>query len=206
MWSTKVAFYDGKVVANIVIYTTDHGDAAGSHRMMDKHYVMYEEEVHVPLLVRWPGHVAPGSTCTDFVSNGLDLGPTILEAFGLDIPETFQGKSFLPLLQGQKMDDRREVAFSTYHGQQFGLYDMRMVRDERYMYIWNPTDIDEFYDLQEDPAELVNLAGSEVDQCLGPVYRQKILDIFGALDDRLITLSPWMRQWLGGSSPLNVFS
>jgi arylsulfatase A-like enzyme len=114
----------------------------------------------------------------------------------VDIPEAFQGKSFLPQLLGQAAAEKWDVAFSSYHGQQFGLYDMRMVRDERYKYVWNPTDMDEFYDLQEDPAELVNLAGSEIDRRLGPIYRQKVLDVFGALGDRLVKRNTWMRQWL----------
>jgi arylsulfatase A-like enzyme len=187
----------GQADETMVIYTADHGDAAGSHRMMDKHYVMYEEEVHVPLLVRWPGHVAEDSTCDNFISNCLDLGPTLLEACGVPIPETFQGKSFLPQLQGKPAIDPWPVAFSSFHGQQFGLYDMRMIRDERYKYIWNPTAVDEFYDLQEDPAELVNLAGSEIDERLGAGYRRKVLELFGALDDRLMTRGPWVKQWLG---------
>lgn len=187
----------------VVIYTTDHGDAAGSHRMMDKHYVMYEEEVHVPLLVRWPGRIEPNSTCDDFVSNCLDLGPTILEACGMDIPDTFQGKSFFPQLRGENANDTWPVAFATYHGQQFGLYDMRMVRDERYKYVYNPTDVDEFYDLQEDPAELVNLAGDEIDKRLGPAYRKMVLDLFSSLDDKLMTRSTWVKNWLeqGKESP-----
>jgi len=186
----------GQSENTIVIYTTDHGDAAGSHGMIDKHYVMYEEEVHVPLLVCWPDQVAANSTCEDFVSNGLDLGPTLLEACGVEIPETFQGKSFLPQLRGNEAEAGWPVAFSTYNGQQFGLYNMRMIRDKRYKYVWNPTDVDEFYDLQEDPAELVNLAGSEVDKQLGSDYRKKLGELFASLDDRLITKSHWMQQYL----------
>ncbi|MGI6705095.1 MAG: sulfatase-like hydrolase/transferase [Clostridia bacterium] len=38
----------------IIIYTSDHGDMCGGHRMIDKHYVLYEDNVKVPLLIRWP--------------------------------------------------------------------------------------------------------------------------------------------------------
>ena len=180
----------------IVLYTTDHGDAAGSHRMIDKHYVMYEEEVHVPMLVRWPGKIKANSTCEDFVMNELDLGPTILDMFDIEIPGSFQGKSVLPQLLGHNNPNSWPLAFSSYHGQQFGLYDMRMIRDERFKYILNPTDVDEFYDLQEDPSELNNLIGSEKDLKLGDAYRQKIFDTFSALDDKLMTRSVWMKNLL----------
>ncbi|MCD6520055.1 MAG: sulfatase-like hydrolase/transferase, partial [Anaerolineae bacterium] len=47
----------GLAAETIVIYTTDHGDACGGHRMIDKHYIMYEDVVHVPLVIRWPGMI-----------------------------------------------------------------------------------------------------------------------------------------------------
>lgn len=188
----------------VVVYTTDHGDAAGSHRMMDKHYVMYEEEVHVPLIVRWPGVVRKNSGCSDFVMNALDLGPTLLDLYSLPVPDTFQGKSFLPQLKGKTQEDPWPAAFSSYHGQQFGLYDMRMIRDERYKYVYNPTDTDEFYDLQEDPGERHNLIGSDKDIALGGAYRRRIYETFHALDDRLMTQGPWIRNHLDPIKSLQV--
>ena len=128
----------------VVVYTTDHGDAAGSHRMMDKHYVMYEELVHVPLVVAWPGQVSAGATCDDFVVHYLDLGPTLLELAGLAPEgEAAQGLPFVPQLEGREPRSRRDCVFSTYSGQQFGLYSQRMIRDRRYKLVWNATDVDE---------------------------------------------------------------
>lgn len=180
----------------IIIFTTDHGDAAGSHRMIDKHYVMYEEEVHIPLIIRWPEMIGKNSSCDDFIVGALDLGPTILNLYGIDIPDSFQGISFLPQLRGEKNQSTRDHVFSSYHGQQFGLYDMRMVRDNRYKYIFNPTDTDEFYDLQEDPWELQNLAGGSADARLGSYYRNLVFETFAMLDDRLMTKSPWIQNVL----------
>ena len=67
----------GEAANTLVIFTTDHGDAAGSHGMMDKHYVMYQEEVHIPLIMKWPGHITPNSRCRAFTLGGLDLSATI---------------------------------------------------------------------------------------------------------------------------------
>ena len=135
----------------VIVYTTDHGDAAGSHRMMDKHYVMYEEVVHVPLVVALPGRVAGRATCDDFVVHTLDLGPTLLELAGLPVPQQPQGISLVPRLEGREPGIRRDCVFATGSGQQFGLYSQRMIRDRRYKLVWNATDVDELYDLEADP-------------------------------------------------------
>jgi arylsulfatase A-like enzyme len=139
----------------LVIYSSDHGDMCGSHGMVDKHYIMYDDVTRVPMMVRWPGVVRPGLVVDDFVSNAVDLPSTILEAAGAAIPETFQGKSLLPALKGESGTGREDI-FASYHGNQFGAFSQRMVRDRRYKYVWNATDRDEFYDLERDPGELVN--------------------------------------------------
>jgi arylsulfatase A-like enzyme len=179
----------------LIIFTTDHGDAAGSHCMMDKHYVMYDEEVHVPLICSWPGVIPAGGVCHDFVSHFLDLPVTLLELIGLPVPETYQGRSFLPQLEGRASEDPRPFAFSSYNGQQFGLYCQRMVRDRKYKYVWNATDIDECYDLENDPHELVNLAADERHDALCRSYRQKVHEVFTGLKDPLV-LSRWNERWL----------
>ncbi|MFD0713902.1 sulfatase-like hydrolase/transferase [Paenibacillus sp. GCM10027626] len=140
----------------IVIYTSDHGDLCGGHRMLDKHYVMYDDLVKVPLAIRWPGVIAPQQRCDAFVHHVLDLPPTILEWIGEKAPEHFHGRSLLPLLQGELPADWRTAAVSTYNGQQFGLFVQRMIRTNSWKYVWNPTDRDELYDLAGDPDELVN--------------------------------------------------
>jgi arylsulfatase A-like enzyme len=68
----------------IVVFTSDHGDMCGSHQMLDKHYVLYDDILRVPLLVRRP-HQAP-RVCDSFVSNCLDIPATILRWFNLEPP------------------------------------------------------------------------------------------------------------------------
>lgn len=140
----------------VVVYTTDHGDMCGSHGMIDKHMVMYDDVVRVPLLVRWPGLSTPGP-CDAFVSGALDLAATLCDGAGIPAPSTFVGQSLLPLLRGEP-DPARDAAFAMYHGSQFGLYSQRMVRDAHWKYIWNATGEDELYDLAADPGEITNLA------------------------------------------------
>ncbi len=137
----------------VMIYTADHGDMCGSHRMPDKHYVMYDDVVRVPMIVKWKDHFAPGRS-SDFVHNFLDLHCTILELAGAKGDTVCDGKSLMNQLQGH--DEGRKYAVSTYNGQQCGLYNQRMIRSASYKYIWNMTDVDELYDMEKDPYELTN--------------------------------------------------
>ena len=85
-----------------------------------------------------------------------DLPPTILDLLGLDPTKIVHSRSFLQLLKGQQVSDWRNCVVSTYNGQQFGLYTQRMLRTREWKYVWNTTDVDELYDLRNDPDELVN--------------------------------------------------
>ena len=147
----------GLAERTLVVYTSDHGDLCGGHGMIDKHYVMYDDVVRVPLLLRWPGHLPAGRTVDTLVTAALDLAVTFCAAAGLPQPATFQGRSLLPLAAGVE-DTGRDAIFATYHGNQFGLYSQRMVRTQRWKYVWNATAEDELYDLAHDPGELTNLA------------------------------------------------
>ena len=69
---------------------------------------LYEFGIHVPLIIRWPGAVKPGTTSTELVS-GEDLAPTLLEAAGQAVPVEMTGKSFLKLLKGESFEGRKYV-------------------------------------------------------------------------------------------------
>ena len=87
---------------------------------------------------------------------------------------------------------RRYVTSST-NGQQFGLVTSRMLRDTRFKYIWNATDIDELYDLEADPGEHVNLAHSAAHAALLAVMRRELHARLKAHDDPFIKAG-----WLDG--------
>ena len=189
--------------STLVIYTTDHGDNCGGHRMIDKHYVMYEDVVHVPLAMRWPGVITPGQVRKEFVVHALDLASTICEAAGLPIPTDYQGHSLMPLARGESPADWREDVVATYHGAQFGLYEQRMLRDRRFKYVWNPTDVDELYDLEADPWELQNLVGRpEYAETLCRM-RQRLLARLTAQGDGIVR-TDWMRRQLSEGRKLGA--
>lgn len=164
----------------LVVYTADHGDMCGSHGMVDKHFVMYDDVTHVPLILRGPGF-EPGTLRDDFVSNAVDLPATLCAVAGADKPESFSGKNILE-------PTGREDIFSTYSGNQYGGYSHRMVRDRRWKYIWNATAEDELYDLETDPGELTNRATDP--QCIAQLDRlqDRLLEWLDEVDDPLFNV------------------
>jgi arylsulfatase A-like enzyme len=179
-----------------VVYTSDHGDLCGGHRMMDKHYVLYDDVVKVPLILRWPGRIDAGRTSSRFVSNMLDIPPTVLELLGQQIPDFFHGRSLLPLLQeGSPPAEWRNEAVSTYNGQQFGLYTQRMIRTDRWKYVWNTTDVDELYDLHNDPDELTNRIYETAHAEVLRELRERLYTVLLAEGDGLVR-NEWLRGQL----------
>lgn len=145
----------GELENTIVVFSADHGESLGAHDCQDKGHFMYEEIYRIPLIIRTPGQ-RPGRE-HGLVST-VDLCPTILDWAGDPDPaEGRDGRSLLPLLDGAEIEWRTEVV-SEFHGLVIG-YTQRMITDERYKYVWNVGDLDEFYDLRNDPYELHNLVG-----------------------------------------------
>lgn len=139
----------------LVIYSSDQGWYLGEHGWFDKRW-MYEESFRTPLLVRWPGHTAPGSTTKAFAMN-LDFAQTFLEAAGVPAPKSMQGASLVPLLEGKSPGGWRQSVY--YHYYEFPadhrVRPHRGVRTERYKLIeFYDLGLWELYDLQTDPLEL----------------------------------------------------
>jgi arylsulfatase A-like enzyme len=177
----------------LVIYTADHGDMCGGHRMIDKHYIMYEDVCRVPLIMRWPNGIKPGSRHEGFVSNSIDLPITYLDIFNLEKPESFSGLSLLPAMFGDKKPVRKDI-FCSWNGNQFGQFSQRMVFDGKWKYIWNATDRDELYNLEDDPFELENLASNSSSSCEISIMRKRLLEWMKKTGDKL--LNDWIKNQL----------
>lgn len=77
---------------------------------------LYDPGLHVPLIARWPGRIAPGTVATELIS-GEDITPAFLDAAGVPPPQEMSGRSFLPRLRGQAYQPRQHVfAARLYHG------------------------------------------------------------------------------------------
>ena len=104
----------------------------GSERCISDRRWVYDSGIHVPLIVRWPGKIPPGSVSDDLVSL-MDLGPTVLSIAGVSIPSHMQGQAFL----GDQRKAPREYIFA-HRDRMDEAYDMmRAVRDKRFKYIRN---------------------------------------------------------------------
>jgi uncharacterized sulfatase len=159
----------------VVIFSSDHGYMIGEHGLWHKGNAvwlalrkngirpnMFDDAIRVPLLVCWPGEVAPGTTIERVVSN-LDLFPTILDMAGLGVPGNLaiRGRSLVPLLHGRTppWDDTLFGQYDMHHGK---IASMRMIRTPDWKLIrhFEPGGQDEVYHLAVDPGELRNLADS----------------------------------------------
>ncbi len=177
----------------LIIYTADHGDLCGGHGMIDKHFVMYDDVMRIPMMMRWPEKFKHASTCEAFVSHELDIAATICDAAGCAIPQTFEGRSLLPVVGGDDPNPPQEV-FGMWHGGQFGSYCQRMVRTRQWKYIWNPTAEDELYNIDTDPGELLNVACDEANASVLKDLRGRLVQWMDDIDDQL--LNPWTQRQL----------
>jgi arylsulfatase A-like enzyme len=147
----------GLAANTVVIYTTDNGWYMGEHGLYDKRF-MYEPGLRVPLIARGPG-IAAGLAPAQFVAN-IDLAPTFLDLAGVDIPESMQGRSLVPLLRGEAPADwRTSVYYRYYHDP--GHHDTRAhygvrTATHKLIHYWTK-DAWEMYDLAADPHETHNL-------------------------------------------------
>jgi arylsulfatase A-like enzyme len=174
----------------LVIYTTDHGDLCGGHGLIDKHFVMYDDLVRVPLLLRWPNALPAGVECDAFISSALDVATTICAASGEEAPNSFVGSNLFDELDHPTRTD----IFSVYYGNQLGLYSQRMVADRDWKYVWNATAEDELYDLKQDRGEIVNQAANPRYQGELLEMRAKLLAWMERTKDRALNL--WTRRQL----------
>ena len=133
----------------LIVFTSDHGEMLYEHNDWGKSK-FYDRAVRVPLIVSWPGVLPQGKTSEALVQM-IDLYPTILDACGLPIPKSAQGKSLLPLLEG-KTDKQWDMVYSELH-------DGRVMQfDGTFKWIDNRADAPEVYDMKNDPWEIRNLA------------------------------------------------
>ncbi|GAB3491269.1 sulfatase [Spirosoma knui] len=161
----------------MVVYMGDNGFSFGERGLIDKRH-MYEESMRVPMLVRCPAVVKPGTKVTSVIQN-VDIAPTFMAYAGLPTPKNMQGASFLPILQGKSIPWKNRAFYEYYWETDFPQTPtMFGVRTDRYKYIFNygVWDANELYDLQTDPQEVNNLIRSPEHQQVAGQLRDQVFD------------------------------
>lgn len=147
----------------IIVYTSDHGEMAGAHRMWTKHN-MYEQSVCVPLIIRLPGDIQANTSYNHLVEH-VDIYPTLAELCNLPIPENIHGRSFAPLFDNRTYQPR-EYAYSEYDfchsvftrdNRYVGKPPILMVRTDRWKLNYLSWARSELFDLKNDPNEFRNV-------------------------------------------------
>ena len=190
----------------VVIFVSDHGDFAWHHGLCKKDLILYEDLLHVPAIICWPGRVTARPVDTTFTEH-TDLMPTLLDLAGLPIPFGCQGRSFAPVLRGETDHHREEVhaevcypwmrnPFGSYQafrhawetaddqGNPFHLSApfnipgdyTKGLRTAQWSYNWYADGFEELYDLQADPDEGHNLAQDPGHDAILREYRTRLLE------------------------------
>jgi len=133
----------------IVIFASDHGRGLGSHGLVGYH-CMYEHSISAPVI--FYGQGIPAGVIRDAQCYLRDLFPTVCELSSTQVPAAVEGRSLVPVLQGQA-NEIYECVFGSF--QQFS----RMVRTDRWKYIYYPhLDKAQLFDLKSDPHEMHDLS------------------------------------------------
>ncbi len=131
----------------LIVVTADHGQEFGEHHKIAEHAQLYDELLHVPLMIVGPS-VPSGPPLTQFASS-IDIMPTVLELLDIPIPYTVRGVSLVPLLHGESREVRK-VVYATVYGDV-------AVRTQEWKWIRHPDGREELYDLLHDPKERRNV-------------------------------------------------
>ena len=165
----------------IVIFTSDHGYNMGHNGIEHKgngYWItkqdrpatenlavnsrpnLYDQSLHVPVIIRWPGIIKPGLRVKETFTN-MDWYPTVLEMTGADIPENkvLRGRSIVPILKGQKLKNWDNDLYTEYSMINYSTALMRSYRTAEWKLVKDFEDAtrDELYHLAKDPDERINL-------------------------------------------------
>ncbi len=165
------------VLANtMIVFFSDHGDMLGDHHLWRKTYA-YEGSARVPMIITPPSSwSATGGTVgqvRDEVTELRDVMPTLLDAAGVDIPDTCQGQSMLPLARGETVLWREYLHGE--HARSYGYEQaMQYITDGRMKYIYFPyLGTEQLFDMETDPGECHDLSGEA--ERIAP-WRQRLIN------------------------------
>lgn len=154
----------GQLDRTLIVFTSDHGYFYGEHGLSVERRLAYEEGIRIPLFVRYPALIKPGTRRNQMVLT-IDFAPTLIEVAGAAAPAGLHGKSFARLFaaNGPALRDAFMIEhFSENVFPRTRQMGYRAIRTEAWKYIHyvDLPDSDELYDLNRDPYEMRNLIAS----------------------------------------------
>ena len=159
----------------IVMFTTDHGEMSGSHKLIAK-TTFYEESSKIPVIIRYPKEIKQSTTNNNALVSTIDIMPTLLDLAGVGIPKGIDGKSFKKqILESGVSTNEFDIVFSQ---NQFG----RMVRYDEFKYVRSVVygiTYEILYDIDKDPTESKNLLED-------PKFKNQLIKGRKLLDDWLV--------------------
>jgi N-acetylglucosamine-6-sulfatase len=175
--------------STLIIFMGDNGFLFGEHGLIDKRNA-YEESMRVPMLMQCPELFKGGTVVEKIVAN-LDIAPTILEAAGLRPPDYMDGKSFLAVAQGKNVPWRDKLLYEYYWERNFPqtptIHALR-TDDYKYIHYFGIWDIDELYDIKNDPRETRNLIFSAEHRQVVQRLNKEMFDLLRETDGMYIPL------------------
>jgi arylsulfatase A-like enzyme len=149
--------------SSLVVFVSDHGEEFGDHGRWQHGFTLFEEMLHVPLIIRFPFAAGAGTVVSTTVGQ-VDVVPTVLEVAGLAVPPGVQGRSLAQLVGNQSATEESVPLFSYIKKQRWR--DVASVTAADRKLVWyriydSPRPQIELYDLVRDPRETNNLASEE---------------------------------------------
>ena len=152
----------------IIIYSADHGDCLGAHKLIEKGAFTFDEIYRIPMIVK-----GLGNKDNDSFVYLQEIMPTLLDIAGIKPPKPVDGESLLPLMYGTEESNNRTEVFGEFHNH-FYVSRQRMVRDNKYQFTFNENEKGELYDFINDPYQLTNLCYDEKYADIKKEYIEKL--------------------------------
>lgn len=152
----------GELDDTLILFTSDHGYWYGEHGLGAERRMAYEEGIRIPLMVRYPKKIEAGIRPQPMALT-LDIAPTLIEFAGADIEEVRHGRSLMPMLTGEPVNDWRSSFMIEYYSdtvfERMDRMGYKAVRTDQHKYIRyeDLEGVDELYDLAADPFETQNI-------------------------------------------------
>lgn len=157
----------------LVIFTTDHGDFFTDYGIIGKSWSMDERLIKTTLLAAGPD-IKPGVK-SEAITDNVDILPTMLDFCGLECPRQLQGRSWLPVAQGKTATHKESAfAYNLFHDHLYEAKRMAIIK-KRWKWVECSDFKGELYDLEQDPAERVNLVDQSDKQELINACRLELL-------------------------------